>query len=243
MSVLQAILLGIVQGITEFLPVSSFGHLAAIENAMGITRNTAVLFEVLLHAGTLAAIFFAFHEDIRRIGEELLGMVMDVIGNLNIYFHNRRTGEQLGYARLVSGTYRKLTVLILVSSIPTAMLGYICRRLVTKAAISPLLPGICILITGIFLLVTDLSNIGGIKTPKDATYDHAMWIGICQGISVFPGLSRCGMTLCAGMMCGFRRKLAVKYSYLISVPAVIGSLILELGQFTTPKMTVSLGFT
>ena len=122
------------------------------------------------------------------------------------------------------GTYRKLTVLILVSSIPTAMLGYICRRLVTKAAISPLLPGICILITGIFLLVTDLSNIGGIKTPKDATYDHAMWIGICQGISVFPGLSRCGMTLCAGMMCGFRRKFAVKYSYLISIPAVFGSL-------------------
>ena len=60
-----------------------------------------------------------------------------------------------------------LRLLILVSSIPTAMLGYICRRLVTKAAISPLLPGICILITGIFLLVTDLSNIGGIKTPKD----------------------------------------------------------------------------
>ena len=63
MSVLQAILLGIVQGITEFLPVSSFGHLAAIENAMGITRNTAVLFEVLLHIGTMVAVFFAFHED------------------------------------------------------------------------------------------------------------------------------------------------------------------------------------
>ena len=76
MSVLQAILLGIVQGITEFLPVSSFGHLAAIENAMGITRNTAVLFEVLLHIGTMVAVFFAFHEDLRRIGEELLGMIM-----------------------------------------------------------------------------------------------------------------------------------------------------------------------
>ena len=69
MSVLQAILLGIVHGITEFLPVSSFGHLAAIENAMGITRNTAVLFEVLLHIGTMVAVFFAFHEDLRRIGE------------------------------------------------------------------------------------------------------------------------------------------------------------------------------
>ena len=99
MSVLQAILLGIVQGITEFLPVSSFGHLAAIENAMGITRNTAVLFEVLLHIGTMVAVFFAFHEDLRRIGEELLGMIMDIIGNVNIYFHNRKTGENLHYAR------------------------------------------------------------------------------------------------------------------------------------------------
>ena len=95
MSVLQAILLGIVQGITEFLPVSSFGHLAAIENAMGITRNTAVLFEVLLHIGTMVAVFFAFHEDLRRIGEELLGMIMDIIGNVNIYFHN---SQSLKYA-------------------------------------------------------------------------------------------------------------------------------------------------
>ena len=164
MSVLQAILLGIVQGITEFLPVSSFGHLAAIENAMGITRNTAVLFEVLLHIGTMVAVFFAFHEDLRRIGEELLGMIMDIIGNVNIYFHNRKTGENLHYARVVHGTYRKFTAIMAVSFIPTALLGYICRRLVTRAAISPLLPGACILVTGVFLLVTDLSNIGGIKT-------------------------------------------------------------------------------
>ena len=243
MSVLQAILLGIVQGITEFLPVSSFGHLAAIENAMGITRNTAVLFEVLLHVGTLVAIFVAFWNDIRRIGEELLGMIMDLIGNANIYFHNRRTGENLRYARVVHGTYRKFTAIMAVSFIPTAMLGYICRRLVTRAAISPLLPGACILVTGVFLLVTDLSNIGGIKTPRDVTYDNAMWVGICQGISVFPGISRCGMTICAGLLCGFSRKFAVKYSYLISIPAILGSLFLEVPQFTTPKMTVSLGFT
>ncbi len=243
MSVLQAILLGIVQGITEFLPVSSFGHMAAIENAMDITRDTAVLFEVLLHVGTLFAVLFVFREDIRRILEELLGMALDLIGNANIYFHNRRTGENLHYARVVHGTYRKFTAVMLVSFIPTAMLGYICRRLVTLAAMSPLLPGACIMITGVFLLVTDLSNIGGNKTPKDVTYDNAMWIGICQGISVFPGISRCGMTICAGLLCGFSRKFAVKYSYLISIPAILGSLVLELGEFAGPQMSVSLGFT
>lgn len=151
-------------------------------------------------------------------------MIMDIIGNVNIYFHNRKTGENLHYARVVHGTYRKFTAIMAVSFIPTALLGYICRRLVTRAAISPLLPGACILVTGVFLLVTDLSNIGGIKTPKDVTYDNAMWIGICQGISVFPGISRCGMTICAGLLCGFSRKFAVKYSYLISIPAVLGSL-------------------
>lgn len=243
MSVLQAILLGIVQGITEFLPVSSFGHMAAIENAMDITRDTAVLFEVLLHVGTLFAVLFVFREDIHRILEELLGMALDLIGNANIYFHNRRTGDNLHYARVVHGTYRKFTAVMLVSFIPTAMLGYICRRLVTLAAMSPLLPGACIMITGVFLLVTDLSNIGGNKTPKDVTYDNAMWIGICQGISVFPGISRCGMTICAGLLCGFSRKFAIKYSYLISIPAILGSLVLELGEFAGPQMSVSLGFT
>lgn len=243
MSVLHAIILGIIQGITEFLPVSSFGHLAVVENALGIERSTAVLFEALLHVGTLAAVFVAFWSDIRRIGEELAGMIMDLVGNLNIYLHNKRTGDNLHYAKIVYGTYRKFAAAMVVSFLPTAILGYTSRRLVTKAAISPLLPGACILITGIFLLVTDLGNIGGNKTPKEVTYDSAMWIGICQGIAVFPGISRAGMTICAGLLCGYSRKFAVKYSYIVSIPAIIGSLFMELSQFTSPKMTVGLGFT
>ena len=194
MSPLLAILLGIIQGITEFLPVSSFGHLATVEKLFGAERQAGVLFEVMLHTGTLAAIFIVFWSDIKRIGEELLGMAMDLAGNLNLYIHNRRTGEHLHYAKIVYGTYRKFAALILVSSVPTAVLGYTCRRLAAKAAVSPLLPGICFLITGIFLLVTDLGQAGMNKTPKEAGYDSAMWMGICQGLSVFPGISREGMT-------------------------------------------------
>ena len=243
MSPLLAILLGIIQGITEFLPVSSFGHLATVEKLFGAERQAGVLFEVMLHTGTLAAIFVFFWSDLKRIGEELLGMAMDLAGNLNLYIHNRRTGEHLHYAKIVYGTYRKFAALILVSSVPTAVLGYTCRRLAAKAAVSPLLPGICFLITGIFLLVTDLSQAGMNKTPKEAGYDSAMWMGICQGLSVFPGISREGMTICAGLLCGLSRKFAVKYSFIMSVPAVAGALVLELGQFASPGMTVGLGFT
>ena len=111
------------------------------------------------------------------------------------------------------------------------------------AASSQLLPGAGILITGIVLLVVDLGRMGGKKAARDASFGNAMWIGICQGLSVFPGLSRSGLTISAGLMGGFTRSFAVKYSYILSVPAIIGALIVELGQFRAPAMGVGLGFT
>lgn len=243
MSVLDAILMGIIQGITEFLPVSSFGHLCAAGNMLGTERAAGVLFEAMLHLGTLAALVLVLQKDIRRIGVELIGMFMDLIGNVNLFFHNKRTGENLHYARIVHGTYRKFTALLLVSSIPTAIIGYTARRLVAMTAASKLMPGIGILITGIVLLVVDFGKSGGQKTPREAGYDHAMWIGICQGISVFPGLSRCGLTVSAALLCGFSRKFAVRYSYILSIPAIVGAFFVEIGEFASPKMSVGLGFT
>jgi undecaprenyl-diphosphatase len=243
MSVLNAIILGIVQGLTEFLPVSSFGHLAILQNLFQIPRSPGVLFESLLHMGTMIAVIWVFWKDVRRIGAELFGMFLDIMGNLNLYIHNKRTGESLHYTRIVNGTYRKFSALIVVSTIPTALLGYTARRLVTKAAVSSLIPGIGLLITGILLLVTDFSKAGGSKTPREAHYDHAMWIGICQGISVFPGFSRCGLTISAALLCGFSRKFAVKYSFLMSIPATIGAFLVNVSKFRTPMMTVGLGFT
>lgn len=239
---LYGILLGIIQGITEFLPVSSFGHTAVLGSLWGLERNTGVLFEAMLHLGTLAAVFFAFWSDIRRLAEEFLGMAMDLAGNLNLYIHNRRSGQQLHYAKIVHGTYRKFAALLGVSFLPTMILGYGARRLVTKAALSPLLPGACFLATGVLLLVTDLSRAGGSKTPRDTGYDCAMWMGICQGISVFPGLSRCGLTICAGLLGGLGQKFAVKFSYIMSIPAVLGAFLLEIKEFSSPGMTVGTGF-
>ena len=96
--------------------------------------------------------------------------------------------------------------------IPTALLGYTARRLVVLAADSVLIPSAGLLVTGIVLLVIDLARTGGTKAAKDANLSDAMWIGLCQGISVFPGLSRSGLTISAGLMSGFSRTFAVKYS-------------------------------
>lgn len=242
MSALYAILLGIIQGITEFLPVSSFGHISVIQNMLHIPHSSGVLFEAMLHLGTLTAVFMAFRKDVIHLSKELLGMLMDIIGNINLYFYNRRTGKQLRYARIIHSSYRQLAVALLVSMIPTAAIGYTARRLVVKSAVSPLMSGIGLLLTGILLLVVDFSKTGGTKTPKDINYSHSMWIGICQGLSVFPGLSRSGLTICAALLCGFSSTFAVRYSYLLSVPAVFGAVFLELGEFTSPSMSIGLGF-
>ena len=232
MTVLYIILLAIVQGITEFLPVSSFGHLCFVQNLLGMEHGPGVLLETMLHLGTLAAIFMTFQKDIRHLAFEALDMFMDLIGNANLYIHNRRTGEQLHYTRIISNVYRKFVVLLLVSMIPTAFLGCTARRLVSVSAT----------VTVIHLLVIDLSRVGGTKAAKDAHFSDAMWIGICQGLSVFPGLSRSGLTISAGLMSGFSRTFAVKYSYILSIPAIIGATIMELGQFGSADMTVGLGF-
>ena len=242
MIVLYVILLAIVQGITEFLPVSSFGHLCFLQNILGMDHGPGVLLEVMLHLGTLAAVFMTFQKDIRRLFVESIEMFMDLIGNASLYIHNRRTGEHLRYTKIICNVYRKFAVLLMLSMVPTMFIGYTARRLVAMSVSSKLIPGVGILITGILLLVIDLSQVGGTKAAKDASFSNAMWIGICQGLSVFPGFSRSGMTISAGLMSGFSRTFAVKYSYILSVPAIIGAMIMELSQFGSADMTVGLGF-
>ena len=177
MSVIHAIILGIIQGITEFLPVSSFGHLCGVQDLLGGIRGSGVLFEVMLHLGTMIALILVFLKDIKKIGIELIGMILDLIGNANIFLYNRRTGKELTYAKIISGTYRKLTALIMVSTIPTVLIGYQCKRLVVRSASSHMFSGIGILLTGVILLVVDYSNVNGSKGTKATSFGDAMWMG------------------------------------------------------------------
>lgn len=214
-----------------------------MQDLLGGTRGSGVLFEVMLHLGTMIALILVFLKDIKKIGIELIGMILDLIGNANIFLYNRRTGKELTYAKIISGTYRKLTALIMVSTIPTVLIGYQCKRLVVRSASSHMFSGIGILLTGVILLVVDYSNVNGSKGTKETSFGDAMWMGICQGLSVFPGLSRLGLTMSAGLFCGLGRKFAVKYSLLMSIPAVVGAFFVEMGEFTSVHMTVGQGFT
>ncbi len=229
MNYLFSIIFGIIQGITEFLPVSSAGHVAAISKTMGLSYDSALLFETVLHVGTLGAVFYYFQKDIRKIFFEFIGIILDLVSNLYLWLHNRRAvGHEIRYGKIVDNVYRKFTVMLLVTCIPTALIGYSARNLAVLASRSEYGTGIAFLVTSLWLLVISLSGSGGIRTPKEAGYDSSMWIGICQGLSVFPGISRCGMTVGAGLMCGFTRRMAVKYSYIASIPAIIGALIVEI---------------
>lgn len=242
MIVVYLILLAIIQAVTEFLPVSSTGHLCVLEQLLGMDHGTGLLLEAMLHLGTAGAIIFLFRKELKKTGLELVGMFMDILGNVNLYIHNRRTGESLGYARIVTGTYQKFGALLVISMIPTVLLGFTGRRLALLAADSQIVPGIGFLLTGVLLLVTDLNRSGGMKGPREASYDSAMWIGICQGLAVFPGISRMGFTLCAALLCGYSRKFAVRFSVFMSLPAIVGAFFVEAGNFGAAEMTVGLGF-
>lgn len=142
MSLLQALLLGLVQGITEFLPVSSSGHLAIMQNLLNINTDTGVLFDVILHLGTLTAIFIAFWKDIKKLILDGCGMIYDIIQNIKIWSHNRREHDARRYRKIVSSNYRKFILLITVSTIPTAIVGLLLQNVVETAGSNLLHPGL-----------------------------------------------------------------------------------------------------
>ncbi len=227
MTVLQSIFLGIIQGLTEFLPVSSSGHLAILENIFHIETDGGMLFDIMLHVGTLAAIFVVYHKDIWKMIREGVLMLWDILRNLRIFFLNRIHKTRLKYIRVIHNSYRKFVILILISTIPTGVIGILGGGLVDAAGETLLIPGICLLITGVLLLICDLAKEGS-KKPKDVSCKDGILIGIAQGISTLPGISRSGATITVCVLLGLDRRFAVKYSFILSIPAVLGAAVLEI---------------
>ena len=225
MSVLQAVFLGFVQGLTEFLPVSSSGHLAIFQKLFHIKTDFGVLFDVLLHVGTLASVFLIFRKDIILLVKEFCGMIADLFSKIRD-----------PYVVVISSAYRKFVLLIIVSTIPTGILGFVARDFVTYASGSLLITGICLMITSAALFWADMQPEGR-KSVKSTTYLNAFEIGIAQGVATMPGLSRSGLTITACLACGFKREFAFKYSFIMSIPAILGAVVLELKDISKSDIT------
>lgn len=234
MSLLQAIIMGLIQGLTEFLPVSSSGHLALFKILFGVDTDTGILFDVLLHVGTLLAICVVYYRDLGKLIVEGCCILRDAFVNIVIFFRNTIKKEHEPYRRIVNSSYRKFVLLLIVSTIPTGVIGFFGRDVVEMASEILIVPGICLIITAVLLFIADRVPDGG-KLPKSVTYTNAFGVGIAQGIATLPGLSRSGTTITACLLSGYQRNFAVKYSFLMSVPAVLGALVLELKDITEVK--------
>lgn len=228
MTLIQSIIMGVLQGFTEFLPVSSSGHLAIFKYLFGIKTDTGILFDILLHVGTLISIVIAFRKDVIKLVVEGFGLLVDFFYNIPIFFRNIFSrDDKEPYYQVIDSQARKMVVLIIVSTIPTAILGVVGKTFVEYAQMSLRIPGICLLITAVMLFFADrFSN--GKKKIKNVTYLEGFEVGMMQGLATLPGISRSGSTIALCMFLGFDKKFAVKYSFLMAIPAILGAAVLEI---------------
>lgn len=222
MDVLISVLAGVLQGLTEFIPVSSSGVLVVLRQMTGFTEDEALAYLAFLHLGTLAALSICLQNDLKKMAREFVRMLRDIRTNTSLYLRTSRSGEEPRYTRIVTTTYRRLVVMTLSSSLMTALVGLLLWRAAAKVGGSLLYTGACFILTGVVLLVMSMICPQG-KAVKEIPLRSAFWTGIVQGFSVLPGLSRSAFTISSSILSGFRLKSAIRFSYLISIPAVLGA--------------------
>lgn len=230
MNLLESIIMGFIQGVTEFLPVSSSGHLAIFKQLFGM-KDAGITFDVLLHVGTLVAVFVAFWKDIWELIVNGIGILIDVFKNIGTFFYNfsrRRllTEKKRRYIEILNTPYRRFVMLVIVTTIPTGVMGVLFDDMIENASKALIIPGICLIITGILLLIAD-NMPSGDKDETNVSYTNAFVVGVCQGMATLPGISRSGTTITACLVSKMDKSFAVKYSFIMSIPVILGAAILE----------------
>ncbi len=224
---LSSIFLGLVQGIAEFLPISSSGHLALFQHFFGLSDpEKAVFFNVLLHLGTLVAIFIYYWTSIVDLLKEFGRLVASLFSK-----EKRKNLKELS-------PDGRMILMILVATLPL-FLVYPIKDFLEGLSGKPVVVGIALLITGTLLFFSDRMAKGK-KTARSASVLDALLVGVGQAIAVVPGLSRSGTSISVGMLRGFKRKFAVRFSFLLSIPAVLGANILSIGDAVREGIDVAL---
>lgn len=211
MNLFTSLLLGIIQGLAEFLPISSSGHLALAQHLLGINTEVPAFFDVLLHLGTLLAVLVAYWGDVVEIVREFFRGVGDIVH---------------GTTPTPVPPARRMILLIIVGTLPLFAILPIHKK-VQALGDSMVFIGMALVVTGFLLFACDLVRRGH-KTERSATLLDALLVGVGQALATMPGVSRSGMTISAGCFLGFERSFAVRFSFLLSIPAVLGANILSL---------------
>ena len=217
MTFLEAILLGILQGLTEFLPVSSSGHLVLAQQFLGL-KEPLVFFDVMLHVGTLAAVLVAYREAIRKL---VIGG-FSALGNSQLWRQPRTTINTLPELKFI--------YLILLGSIPTGIIAVVFKTQLESFFEEVRIVSVMLILTGAILQLPRLRRQKA-DTPEDASAGlktwHAPLIGVAQGCAITPGISRSGTTISLALFLGIPAKTAAEYSFLLSIPAILGAVVLK----------------
>lgn len=222
MSIIKAIILGIVQGVTEFLPISSSGHLSLFQHFLNVDGEGSLLFSVLLHLGTLIAVFIVFHKTIFELIADAFGLIRDI-------FTGKFKFKQLQGKK-------KMLVMFVFSCIPLLLLllpvGNDMKLMDVLSGLSEddsiLVEGFCFLFTGVLLLTSTYISKKKTLNREVNTLD-AFAIGLAQVFAAgFPGISRSGSTISTGMICGVSKEYMVEYSFILGIPAIIVANAVEL---------------
>ena len=208
----MAIVLGLVQGVAEFLPISSSGHLSLLQYFFGMEEPDA-LYNILLHFATLLAVCVVYRGDI-------IDMIVEFFRGAAALF-SRPGGRERGNPPEA----RRLVLLLVLGTLPLFLVLPI-EDFVEELGASPVFVSVMLLVTGCILFLSDRCG-GGRKNGRTATVKDVLLVGLAQGAATIPGLSRSGTTISAGMALGFERNFAVRFSFLLSLPAVLGATLLK----------------
>ncbi len=215
MKIIEAIFCGIVQGLTEFLPVSSSGHLALLQNVFDMNaEGDSLAFTVLLHLGTLAAVVVVYHKDVWELIKGFFSLIK------KLFTGHIKDGLNSG---------ERLFLMLLIATLPLIPGAILSDKVEFLSSLSWLI-GIFLIFNGFMLWGAD-KLAGGKLTIEECGWKQALLVGFIQLIGVMPGISRSGSTITGGLFVGFERKDAVRFSFLLSIPAILGANILKLPEF------------
>lgn len=239
MDIFKAIILGIVQGATEFLPVSSSGHLSVAQHILGVNTEAGILFDLMLHVGTLAAVFFTFRSLIGRLICEFFHMIGDLFTGK--FCWSKMSHDRRMVMMLIIGL---LPLLLFFLPLPgtDGNLKDFMESFYEDSSI--LVEGFCFLFTGVLLMIAHVSSkhASGARyqNKEDLTVGNALVIGAFQGVATLPGVSRSGSTLAAGLFCGLDKQTTLDYSFILGIPAILGASLLQVKDAVAEKASVEI---